>query len=170
MIDDNLANSLATSALSLWEAGELEQAASQYASAIAVAPKVPDWHMARGGVLQQLSRHEEATTEYEAAVALELAQHDSEAYPGVKVARYFLADHLVTQGNPAKALEVLAPAVAALPDDWLVGTAQALALFAIGRKGEARSVAKHAISNAGWESKKAELTERLTEVLAACNG
>lgn len=170
MIDYKLANSLAAEALNLWGEGQLEAAADHYARAIVLVPAYPDWHEAYAGVLQKIGRQDEATQEFETALELHLARADSEAAPSVKVARYFLADHLTSQGNAASALEVLAPAVKAFPNDWLVGTAQSLALFAAGRPTEAKSAAEHALLNAGSEPKRAELSERLRTVLATCNG
>lgn len=170
MPDYTLANSLAAEAFSLWGAGQLEAASDRYSRAIAVVPEYPGWHSQYACVLQNMGRHEEATREYETALALELAQADSEENSSVKVARYFLADHLTKWGAAAKALDVLAPAVSALPDDWLIGAAQARALHAVGRSIEARLAAERAIANASSESKRAELTEILRAVLAVGNG
>lgn len=170
MPDYTLANSLASEAMDLWGAGQFEAAADRYARAIAVVPEYPDWHSAYAGVLQQMGRHAEATHEYETALALELARAASETTPSVKVARYFLADHLTRQGSATRALEVLAPAANAFPNDWLIETAQALALFAVGRATEARFAAERAISNASSESKRTELAEHLRAVLTVGNG
>lgn len=170
MVDYKIANSLAAEALNLWGKGQLEAAADHYARAISLVPAYPDWHGAYAGVLQKMGRHEQATQEFEAALELQLAQADPEATPSVKVARYLLADHLTSQGSAARGLEVLAPAVKAFPNDWLVGTAQALALFAVGRTAEAKSAAEHALLNSGSEPKRVELAERLYEVLAAVDG
>lgn len=170
MPDYALADSLAADALNLWEAGQLEAAVDRYSRAIAVVPGYPDWHSQYACVLQALGRHEEATREYETALALVLAQAESEADPRVKVARYFLADHLTRWGAAAKALEVLAPAVSAIPDDWLIGAAQARALHAVGHLREARLTAERAMANAGSEAKRADLAESLRVVLAAANG
>ncbi|WP_431287877.1 tetratricopeptide repeat protein [Roseateles chitinivorans] len=165
MTDYKLANSLANDALELWGSGQLAEAADRYGRAIAICPTYPDWHGAYAGVLHQLGRNEEATREYETVLTLELEQGAAETNPAVKVARYFLADHLRRNGEPAKALAVLAPAQGAFPGDWLIATARALALFAVGEIAEAKAVAQQAIGNAETESKKAELAEHLSEVL-----
>jgi tetratricopeptide (TPR) repeat protein len=174
MIDYKLANSLAAEALKLWGAGQLEAAAERYASAVAITEggETPAayFHSALAGVLQQLGRHREALVQYEKALAAELATGGAETDSSVKLARYFLADHLTQRGDPSKALEVLAPALSAWPDDWLVRTAQALALSALGHGAEARVAAEHAVANASSESKRAELTELLSAVLAAGKG
>ncbi len=165
-----LANSLAADAFDLWEAGQLEAAVDRYSKAIAAVPGYPDWHSQYACVLQALGRHEEATREYEAALALVLAQAESELDASVKVARYFLADHLIKCGAAAKALDVLAPAVSANADDWLIGAAQARALHAVGQLREARLTAERAMANAGSDAKRAELAESLRIVLATANG
>ena len=165
MTDYKLANSLANEALKLWGAGQLAEAADRYGKAIGIFPTYPDWHGAYAGVLHQLGRHEEATREYEAVLTLELAQGAPETSPAVKVARYFLADHLRKTGQPGKALEVLAPAQRAHPSDWLIATARALALFAVGQIAEAKATAQQAVDNAETEAKKAELAEHLSGVL-----
>jgi tetratricopeptide (TPR) repeat protein len=166
MIDYKLANSLATEGLELWGSGQLADAADRYARAIEICATAPDWHGAYAGVLHQMGRHEEATREYEAVLSLELKRGASEADPSVKMARYFLGDHLRKSGQSARALEILAPAASAFPSDWLIATVRAQALFSVGQIAEAKTVAEQAIENAGTESKKAELTEHLGEVLS----
>lgn len=171
MPDFKLANSLAAEALKQWGAGSLERAADLYAGAISAAGDgVAYFHSALAGVLQQLGRHGEALQQYQKALAAELGQGQSESAPGVKVARHFLAEHLTTQGDPEAALDVLAPALSALPDDWLLATSQARALFAAGRLGQARTAALQALSNARSDAKRAELTEHLSAILAASPG
>ena len=170
MPDYELANSLAAEAFSLWGSGQLEASVDRYSRVIAMVPEYPDWHSQYACVLQEMGRHEEATSEYEAALELVLEQTDSEADPSVKIARYFLADHLTKYGAAARALDVLAPAVRAIPDNWLIGAAQARALYAVGRCTEARAAAERAIANAGSESKRADLTKSLRAVLEAPNG
>lgn len=168
MIDYKQINALAKEALQLWGAGQLDKAADRYARAIAGAgdPAPSDWHGAYAGVLNQLGRHREATEQHEKALAVELARGGSDADPSVKVARYFLADHLRHQGEPARALEVLAPSLQALPNDWLLKTTQALALFAMQREAEARDAAQVALAHASSDEKRAELAELLGDVLA----
>lgn len=166
MTDYKLANSLASEALKLWGSGQLAEAADRYQRAIEISPTYADWHGCYAGVLQQMGRNEEATQEYETVLTLELRRGALESDPSVRVARYFLGDHLRKSGRAAKALEVLAPAATAFPSDWLIATARAQALFSVGQIAEARALAKQAIENAGSEPKRAELTEHLSEVLS----
>jgi tetratricopeptide (TPR) repeat protein len=162
-------NALAKEGLQLWGDGWLDEAADRYVRAIAGAgASAPaDWHGAYAGVLNQLGRHGEATEQHQKALAVELARGASDADPSVKMARYFLADHLRHQGDPARALEVLAPSLQALPNDWLLKTTEALALFAVQRPVEARAAAEVALAHASSDEKRAELAELLGEVLAA---
>lgn len=162
-------NALAAEGLQLWGAGQLDEAADRYARVIAALGSATpsDWHGAYAGVLGQLGRNRESTEQYEKALAAELATGAADADAGVKVARRFLADHLTRQGEPARALEVLAPSIQALPRDWLIRTTQALALFAVHRAAEALAAAEAALADAPSPAKKAELTERLGAVLAA---
>lgn len=166
MTDLQQANALGKEALGLWGEGRLEAAADRYLRAIALVD-APYFRSALAGVLKDLGRHAEATEHYEKALQAELAQGDGESDASVRVARHFLAEHLTQQGEAARALEVLAPSVAALPDDWLVRSTQALALFALGRVAEARSAAAVALAHAGSEAKRQQLAEHLQAVFAA---
>jgi len=167
------ANALAKEGLQLWEAGQLEDAADRYTRAIALVAGQPGtayFHSALAGVLKALGRNDEATDHYECALQAELAQGDTEADASVKVARHFLAEHLTHQGQPARALEVLAPSVSALPQDWLVCSTQALALFALGSLAEAKAAAQQALANAGSDAKREQLAGHLRAVLEADEG
>jgi len=163
------ANALGKEALQLWEAGQLGDAADRYEKAIALVGTGTSeyFHSALAGVLKALGRHDEATAHYERALQAELAQGETEMNASVKVARHFLASHLTEQGQAERALQVLAPSVAALPDDWLVRSTQAQALFALGRTAEARSAAEQALAHAGSEAKREQLAEHLRAVLKA---
>jgi tetratricopeptide (TPR) repeat protein len=173
MIDYKQANALSKEALKLWGAGRLEEAADGYSRAIALVGTDQAggayFHAALAGVLKDLGRNGEATDQYEKALQAELLQAGSETDIGVKTARCFLASHLTSQGEAAKAKEVLAPSVKEFPNDWLVRSAQALSLFALGRCAEARTAAELAITNAGSDSKREQLAEHLQAVLAASN-
>jgi tetratricopeptide (TPR) repeat protein len=174
MIDYQQANSLAKSALKLWGAGRLEEAADGYSRAIALLggeqPGCEYFHSALAGVLTDLGRHGEATVHYEKALAAELARASSEVDVGVKMARHALAVHLTGQDQAGRAFEILAPALDAFPNDWLLGAAHAQLLLALGRRAEARAAAQLAIANASSDTKKQELTEHLKMVLAERNG
>lgn len=166
-------NSLARQAFEHWGAGRLAEAAEGYADAIAAArdrglPAVADLHAQLAGVLDAQGRLIEAVAQSELALAAEQAQGGAgDAGPGVKIARHFLADRLTRQGQAQRALDVLAPALAALPDDWLLNLTHAEALWAAGRSAEARAAADHALANASSDDKRTQLAERLAPVLSA---
>lgn len=71
------------------------------------------------------------------------------------------------QGDPTRALEVLAPSLQVLPNDWLLKTTEALVLFAMQRPVEARAAAEVALAHAPSDEKRAALIEQLGDVLVA---
>jgi tetratricopeptide (TPR) repeat protein len=166
-------NALSRQAFAHWGAGRFAEAVEGYAAAIVLVrdgglPAIADLHAQLAGVLDVQGRLDEAVSQSELALAAEQAQGGaSDAGPAVKVARHFLADRLVRHGQPQRALEVLAPSLAALPDDWLLNFTQAEALFAAGRAADAKVAAERALGNASSDDKRAQLAERLARVLAA---
>ena len=172
MIEYEQINALTRQAFAHWGAGRLVEAAEGYAQAIDLArdnslPPMADLHAQLAGVLDAQGQLAEAIAQSELALAAERAQAGaSDAGPAVKVARYFLADRLVRQGQPRRALDVLAPALVALPDDWLLNMAQAEALQAAGRRDEAVAAASRALAHAGSERKRAQLAEHLAPLLS----
>ena len=64
-----------------------------------------------------------------------------------------LLDRLVRQGQPQRALDVLAPSLAVLPDDWLLNMTQAEALFADGRTADAGAAAERALGHASAQKR-----------------
>lgn len=174
MIDQPLAARMAREGFELWEAGRLEESCAYYLKALeAVDPDhwaCPVYHGEFGGVLATMGRTEEATAQFAAAIAAELAHGEADSSSGVLTARYFLADHLVRSGTPGRALEVLAPALRSAPDDWLICMVHAEALWALGQVVESRAAAKRAITSAPTFEKKAELSEHLGEILGTSRG
>lgn len=166
-------NALARQAFAHWGAGRLAEAAEGFTAAITLVrdgglPAVADLHAQLAGVLDTQGQLAEAVAQSELALAAEQAQGGpSDAAPGVKIARHFLADRLVRHGEPERALDVLAPSLAALPDDWLLNLTQAEALFAAGRAADARAAAERSLGNASSQDKRTQLAERLAPVLSA---
>lgn len=154
-----------------WEAGRLDEAAQGFAQAIAAVheagwPPVADLHAQLAAVRDAQGRLDAAVAESRRALAAECAEAaGDEARPGVKVARYFLADRLARQGRPHEALQVLAPSLVVLPDDWLLNLMQAEALGAAGQPGPARAAAERALAHAPSGDKRAQLAERLALLL-----
>lgn len=166
-------NELSKQAFAHWGAGRFAEAVDGYAAAIALVldgglPAIADLHAQLAGVQDAQGRLDEAVTQSELALAAEQAQPGaSDAGPAVKIARHFLADRLVRQGQPHRALEALAPSMAVLPDDWLLNLTQAEALFAAGRVADARAAAERALANASSDDKRAQLAGRLAPVLSS---
>ncbi|MFG6415531.1 hypothetical protein ACG02S_16675 [Roseateles sp. DC23W] len=170
-IDYDQINALARQAFAHWGQARLAEAAAGYAAAITLVresglPAGADLHAQRAGVLDAWGQLDEAVAESELALGAEQARGGaSDAAPAVKIARHFLADRLVRQGQAERALEVLAPSLAVLSDDWLLHMTQAEALSAAGRTDDARRAAEHAVAQAGSEAKRAQIAERLAAVL-----
>jgi tetratricopeptide (TPR) repeat protein len=166
-------NKLSKQAFAHWGAGRFAEAVEGYAAAIALVhdgglPAIADLHAQLAGVLDAQGQLEEAIAQSELALAAEQAQGGAnDAGPAVKIARHFLADRLVRQGQPQRALDVLAPSLTALPDDWLLNLTQAEALFAAGRVADAKVAAERALANASSDDKRAQMAERVAQVLAA---
>ncbi|RZL34949.1 MAG: hypothetical protein EOP35_16025 [Rubrivivax sp.] len=168
MTDYKAVNQLSRLALQHWGEGRLDAAEDGFVQAIAALGaegNAADLHAQLAGVLDAAGRLEEAVTQSELALAGEQSRGQADDQPLVKVARYFLADRLARLGRAQPALGVLAPSLAALPDDWLLNTAQAEALHVAGRHDEARAAAAHALAHAGSETKRAQLAERLAPLL-----
>lgn len=172
MIEYEQINAQARQAFAHWGAGRLAEASEGFSAAIALVrdnglPAVADLHAQLAGVLDMQGQLAEAVAQSELALAAEQAQGGAgDAWPGVKIARHFLADRLVRHGEPQRALEVLAPSLAALPDDWLLNMGQAEALFAAGRVADARAAAERSLENASSHDKRTQLADRLAPVLS----
>jgi len=166
-------NTLARQAFADWGAGRLAEAVEGFSAAITLVrdsglPAVADLHAQLAGVLDALGQLAEAVAQSELALAAEQAHGGaSDTGPAVKIARHFLADRLVRQGQPQRALDVLAPSRTALPDDWLLNLTQAEALFAAGRVADARAAGERSLANASSQDQRAQLAERLAQVLSS---
>lgn len=164
-------NALSRQAFAHWGAGRFAEAAEGFSAAITLLrdgglPASADLHAQLAGVLDAQGQLAEAIAQSELALAAEQVQGQADDSPAVKIARHFLADRLVRQGQPQRALDVLAPSLAVLPDDWLLNMGQAEALFAGGRVADARVAAERSLGNASSEDKRTQLAERLALVLS----
>lgn len=165
-------NTLSRQAFAHWGAGRLAEAAEGFSAAITLLrdgglSASADLHAQLAGVLDAQGRLDAAVAESELALAAEQAQGQADDSPAVKIARHFLADRLVRQGQPQRALDALAPSLAALPDDWLLNLTQAEALLAAGRTADARAAAERSLGSASSADKRTQLAERLAPVLSA---
>lgn len=166
-------NTLARQAFEHWGAGRLAEAGEAYTAAVVLVrnsglPAMADLHAQLAAVLDAQGQLDAAVAQSELALAAEQAQAGADdAWPSVKIARHFLAERLTRQGQPQRALEVLAPSLLALPDDWLLNLTQAEALFAAGRSADARGAAERSLGNASSEDKRRQLAEWLAPVLSS---
>ena len=160
------ASRLAREAFEHWQAGRHSDASTLYQEAISLADPhhwgLSSYHSEFACVLSELGEHEAATEQLQQALEVELAQGNPEGSPGVSIARYFLSDQMVRMGKPEQALAVLAPSLGAAPTDWCTRAAQARALFALGRKLEAKEAAHLAVQHAPSVKKAEELKQSLS--------
>lgn len=174
MIDQPLASRFAREGFELWEAGKLDESCACYVKALELADPnhwaLPEYHGEFAGVLGTLGKVDEATSQYEKAIAIQLAHGETQSSSGVLLYHYFLADHLTRNGAADKALSTLVPALCAAPEHWLISLAHAEALFALGQTIESRVAAERAIANAPTAEKSAELAQHLSAILGASHG
>lgn len=171
MIDQQQALKQLDTALECWGKGLLEEAECLYKQSIPLIDsqhrRLPSCHGEYAGVLNELGKHHEATVQLEQYLFLELKRgHQEDDSPAVRVARYFLADHLLCHMNdPDAALACLEPSIECVPDDWLLHFMQAKVLFALNRIAEAKVAAVTAVSHAPSSEKATELTNDLKHIL-----
>ncbi len=169
MPDQPTASSLAKEAFEEWQAGQHLRSKALYEKALSLADPnhlgLPTYHGEFACVLNELGDHEAATEQLVTSLAVELAQGNPEGSIAVTVARYFLSEQLLRVGSPDQALEVLAPSVVHAPNDWCTRASQARALFALGRKSEAKAAALLAIENAPSAQKAEDLRVGLSWAL-----
>src|SRR5258708_12591592 len=106
-MDQSQALRWAGEALELWHTGRLPEADARYREALALADRhhyrTPDIHSQYAGLLTRMRQSSEATRHFETALQLELQNDSNEASPAVVAARYFLAQHYLSIGDPATA-------------------------------------------------------------------
>jgi len=168
MIDQPKASKLAREAFDQWQAGRHEQSRLLYEEAIPFADPRHDglsaYHGEYACVLNELAQYDQATTQLEKSLEIELAQGHAEGSPAVIIARYFLADQRLRLGDKERALETLLPSISHAPEDWLTRLAEAHILHALGRQVEAKASAALAIAHAPTQEKADQLRQALAEV------
>jgi tetratricopeptide (TPR) repeat protein len=169
MIDQTKASKLAREAFDLWQAGQLAQSQLLYEEAISLADPqhwgLSGYHGEFACVLNELGAHEQATAQLEKSLAADLAQANEEGSSALIIARYFLAEQLLRNDAPERALETLLPSILHAPNDWLTRFIEAQVLFALNRNREAIEAAKLAVSNAPTTQKAQELSLGLAKIL-----
>jgi tetratricopeptide (TPR) repeat protein len=169
MIDQPKASKLAREAFDEWQAGRHEKSLQLYEAAIPLADPghygLSAYYGEYACVLNELGRHEQATTQLEKSLATEIAQGNQEGMPPIIVARYFLADQLLRSGDYVRALETLSPSLTHAPNDWLTRVEEAHILYALDRKVEAKVAAALAVANAPNAEKAEQLKKNLEDIL-----
>jgi protein O-GlcNAc transferase len=95
------------------QAGRLEEARQDFASAVALAPQLPEAHIAMGAILVQLDRPAEAVPELEKA--LRLKHGDTTAAVNLALAHEAIGKKLAAQGKSVDAETQIRAAIIALP-------------------------------------------------------
>lgn len=168
MIDQPRAAKLAREGFDLWQAGNLHEAVGRYREALDIADPnhyaLGDYHGEFASVLEALGATAEAGEQLELAAEVQRRVDGNDSEIGVTLARYFLAEHLTRHGKPERALEVIAPSLAAQPrSEWLLQLVRAEALHVLGRAEDANLAAMRALELAPTDKKREELRARLHE-------
>ena len=164
MIDQPRASFLASQAFDFWQSGRAEYAVPLYEEALTFADPchygLPDYHGEFASLLSGLGRFVEAREQFELALKACLNQGASEGSNGVVVARYFLAEHLLSHKEPQLALDTLQPSMLnGIEMEWLLHYSKAFALQALKREEEARAEAMLALETVRSDEKRKELAE-----------
>jgi len=170
MIDQPKATLVAREAFELADSGQLEAAVERYREALSLAHPdyycLPDYHGEFASVLARLGQNEEALHHYSRALELEQRQAREPDGPGVVMARYFLAQHLVSMKRPTEALSTLQPSLGQAGK--LEAQLRAVEAEAANRAGDterARHAAALALQSSTSDSQRTHIRERLREIL-----
>lgn len=152
-----------------WQGGRLEQAETAYRAALAMAgvddPARGDYHGELAAVLEALGQDAEAEQHLRLAVDSELALAEHGDALGVNVARFFLAGFLVRHGEARRALDGIAPHLAAhVPGVWLLHAVEAEAWVALDDPAAADAAARRALRAAPSDDQRSELNLRFLEL------
>ncbi|RZJ57869.1 MAG: hypothetical protein EON49_14890 [Acidovorax sp.] len=168
MIDQPRASHLASQAFDFWQAGKALEAVPLYEQALLLADPehygLSGCHGEYASVLSDLGNFAEARKQLEKDLILSLAQGEAEGSSSVVIARYFLAEHLLTEKEPQLALNAITPSmIGGIELEWLLRYSSAIALKALGRETEARAEALLALHTAKSDKKRSELAELLAK-------
>ena len=164
MIDQPRASFLASQAFDFWQSGRAEDAVPLYEEALTFADPchygLPDYHGEFASLLSGLARFMEAREQFELALKACLNQGASAGSNRVVVARYFLAEHLLSHQEPQLALDTLQPSMLnGVEMEWLLHYSKAFALQALKREEEAPAEAMLALETVRSDEKRKELAE-----------
>jgi tetratricopeptide (TPR) repeat protein len=169
------ASRLGKEAFDLWEKGRLEEALPRYKSAIEIADPAhwatPGLHVECAAILALLGLDQEASSHYEHAIAILIAQGTGEDDPELVVTACFFAEHLLRMNNPDGALAVIARARSLSRGmDHLLSSVESQALWALGRHDEAKRVAQRAVAGAPTPDSANRISTLLSEMLESRDG
>jgi tetratricopeptide (TPR) repeat protein len=169
-MNNSEASRLASKALELLGKGQAELAVPLYREALELADPtyylVPQYHEQFAGALSSLGLFSEAQEHLKLAVSLELEQYNDEFSSPVVVARYFLAENFLQQGDAAGALEAVEPSLKdGVKSEWLLRYVRTLSLHALGDQEGARYEADLTIRCTPSEAKREELSKLFNEKL-----
>jgi tetratricopeptide (TPR) repeat protein len=159
----------ATTALELWEAGDLAAAEKTTREALLLLPAgdstCPHVRLQLASILAALGRPEEARKEFEVALQEELSQIDGNTNnPAIRAARFFLGEHLVRIGDSAAALETITPGLGQ-PGDRILRLVESDAHRALGHTDDAVKALRLALEAAETDEQREDIQMRLSEVL-----
>ena len=171
MVNQEKASQLARAGFDLWQAGRLEEAVPLYREALEYVDPghwgLEGYHGEFAAILAALDRDDEARAQYELSLAAARRNDGDEQSPGILIARYFLAEHLLKMNLPSEALAVIEPvSFVGSKQDCALLTVQAKALWGLNRCEESRQAAAAAIAAASSE----EIRERVRGILASIIG
>lgn len=167
-MNQSKASRLARKAFELWGSGHADLSVPLYREALELAdpahPSIPQYHGELAGVLSSLGLFSEAREHYQLAVSSEL-QHDGNEFTSpVVVARYFLAEHFLQQGDANAALEAVEPSLkVGVSLEWLLRYVRTLALHTLGDQEKTQHEADLTIRCAPSEAKRQELLKLFDE-------
>jgi tetratricopeptide (TPR) repeat protein len=168
MTDETSASRLAREALDLWTSGNLADAETKYREALARIvpghPAVPYVRSQLACVLAERGQGEEAKRHFELALAEEesLAEGDVNSVT-VRVARYFLARHLLRLGDAQTALATIEPVI----DSWnnfALRIVESEARHALGHNIEALAALQRALDFAKTDEQRNDVHERMGRI------
>ena len=155
---------LAREGLELWTNGNLQGAEAKYREALARISSghaaVPHVRLQLAHVLAARGCAEEARSQFELALTEELSLAENETDLAVRIARYFLAQHLLKLGEPQAALAAIEPAVG-FSGDFALRMVESEVRQALGQHLEAMTALRFALESAKTDEQRSDVRQRI---------